>query len=220
MPATTPNGPDNAMARENGPHLSGDKSIDQYRLLHAKGGYGNTSIKNLAFILPHIAALKPASIIDFGCGRSSLIDALDLPGVSRRERYDPAVPEYARRPTGPFDLLLNVDVLEHVPESVLPDVLADMRSMCRNAMIVVDTRPAATILPNGENAHCTLHDHAWWGETLSAVFGPLRRIRVARRGRAAFITWNYGRGEALAIGARVAAGRLYRVFGGRAGADR
>jgi hypothetical protein len=87
------------------------------------------------------------------------------------------------------DLLINIDVLEHIPEEDLDEVVGHMASLCRNAIIVIDTRPAKRILPDGKNAHCTLHTHKWWQGFLSKFFPTVVPIRVARRSRAAFRTW-------------------------------
>lgn len=170
--------------------MAGDAQlIDEYRTIHATREWGGTSIKNLHYLLPHIRALKPRSIIDYGCGKSPLIFAIESPGLEKRSRYDPAIEEYATLDRGPHDLLLNVDVLEHIPEDDLDTVLAEMAAICRQAVIVVDTRPAKLTLADGRNAHVTLHDHAWWQRRIEKHFGPLQPIRVRRKGRAAFRTW-------------------------------
>ena len=175
--------------------------IGLYEQLHATQAYGNTSVKNLRFLRPHLRLRKPASLLDYGCGQSRLLEALDMPEGVALVRYDPAIPAFSERPQAPCDVLLNVDVLEHVPESELDNVLADMRALCTDAIIVIDTEPAKQILANGENAHCTLHDADWWQARLKPYFPTLSRIRVARRGRAAFITWEYGLAERLRFAA-------------------
>lgn len=167
----------------------GAELVGQYSLLHASRTYGNTSVKNLRFIRPQVRMLAPSSVIDFGCGRSELLERLELgPGVVLR-RFDPAIPEYSEMPKEASDLLINIDVLEHVPEPDLPGLIETMRGLGRNAIIVIDTKPASMILPNGENAHCTLHGHDWWRDYLGRFYPVLEPIRVARRSRAAFRTW-------------------------------
>ncbi|MFH1498877.1 MAG: methyltransferase domain-containing protein [Verrucomicrobiota bacterium] len=163
--------------------------IDQYKQIHATRQYGDTSIKNLRYLRPQVQVLAPATILDFGCGRSKLVDVLGQATGARITRHDPAIPEFSAEPEGTFDLLTNIDVLEHVPEENLDDVVGKMASLCRNAIIVIDTVPAEAVLPNGENAHCTLRTHAWWQQYLSKHFKHVEPIRVTRRSRAAFRTW-------------------------------
>jgi hypothetical protein len=87
------------------------------------------------------------------------------------------------------DLLINVDVLEHIEERDLDSVLAEMASLCRNAIIIIDTKKAAAILPDGRNAHVTLRPHVWWKERLLRHFSSLHPIVTARSSRAGFRTW-------------------------------
>lgn len=170
--------------------MAGDAElIEEYKQIHAKSDWGGTSVKNLHHIEPHIRRLQPRSIIDYGCGKSPLLDLLESPNLSKRTRYDPAIDTYSVLDRGPHDLLINVDVLEHVPEESLHEILSEMASISNDVLIIVDTQPAKLILEDGRNAHVTLHDHNWWHKRLEKYFGPLVPIRVRRSGRAAFRSW-------------------------------
>lgn len=174
-----------------------EELIQQYRLIHSREAYGNTSVKNLPYILPLIDELRPASIIDFGCGQSSLADELAKATGARAVRYDPAIPEHSVKPQGKFDLLVNVDVLEHVPEDELEPIIADMAAFAKHAIIVIDTGPAVLVLPDGRNAHVTQRDQDWWAAKLGAHFPYLEPIRVRSKRRAAFKTWKSDESRAL-----------------------
>lgn len=170
--------------------MAGDeKHIGMYSEIHAREGWGNTSVKNLRYLRPDIKLLHPDSILDYGCGQSPLLEHLDLGYGPELLRYDPAIPKYSVKPGKKADLLLNIDVLEHIPEDYLDDVIADMAASCRNAIIIVDMAPAATVLSDGTNAHCTLKPRDWWERKLSAHFGTLYRFPTLRRTRAGFRTW-------------------------------
>ncbi len=163
--------------------------IDQYRQIHAERSYGTTAIRNLRFIRPEIELLHPRSILDYGCGQSNLLDALKLGYEVERYRYDPAIPEFAAKPDGVVDLLINVDVLEHIEEEDLDEVLGDMRASCRNAIIIIDMKEAEATLSDGRNAHVTLKPRDWWHERLSKHFDYIEPIATARSTRAGFKTW-------------------------------
>jgi hypothetical protein len=169
--------------------------IEEYAQIHAREAYGNTSLKNLRLLRPEIRLLRPNSIVDYGCGQSRLLDRLDLGYPVDLYRYDPAIPAYASKPDVKADLLLNVDVLEHIEEADLDDILADMRSMCRDALIIVDTAPAKRSLPDGRNLHVTLKPHDWWRERIEKHFGPLEPAPTLRCARAGFKTWRRGPAE-------------------------
>lgn len=163
--------------------------VDYYAKTHGSRVYGTSSVKYLRYLRPEIMLLHPASILDYGCGQSIFLDCLDLGYAAELHRYDPAIPAYARLPDKKVDLLVNIDVLEHIEEASLDAVLEEMRAACSDAIIVVDTSPAKHTLPDGRNAHVSLHPCSWWQERLSRHFGHLERVRTARRSRAAFRTW-------------------------------
>ncbi len=177
--------------------VGSSRLIEDYAQLHATQVYGTSSLKSLRLLRPEIQLLKPQSLVDYGCGQSILIDRLDLGYPVALYRYDPAIPAYAEKPDVKADLLINIDVLEHIEESDLDDVLADMRSMCREALIIVDTAPAKRVLPDGRNLHVTLKPHAWWSERIGKHFGELYPVRTLRRTRAGFKTWQRGPKDTL-----------------------
>lgn len=196
--------------------------IEQYAEIHASRVYGATSVKNLRFLRPEIRLRRPRSILDYGCGQSRLLEILDLGYPVELNRYDPAIPDFAEKPAVTVDLLINIDVLEHIEEPDLDAVLAEMRAACRDAIIIVDTSPASAVLPDGRNAHVTLRPPEWWRDRLSAVFGDLEPVRTVRRSRAGFKTWRRSPGETLRYHAMRAredvahyAGRLSRLLRGR-----
>ena len=45
-----------------------------------------------------------------------------------------------------------------------------MAELSDNAIIIVDTRPASTLLPDGRNAHVTLRPVQWWMERLAGHY--------------------------------------------------
>ncbi len=164
--------------------------IENYRQIHATQIYGSTAIRNLRFIRPDIEILHPKSILDYGCGQSNLMDALKLGYPVETHRYDPAIPAISEKPACVVDLLINVDVLEHIEEEDLDEVIGDMRASCRNALIIIDMKAASAVLPDGRNAHVTLKPREWWQERLSRHFDHLEPVATARSTRAGFKTWS------------------------------
>jgi hypothetical protein len=142
--------------------VGNSRLIEDYAQIHATRVYGASSVKNLRLLRPEIKLLRPRSLLDYGCGQSALIDRLNLGYPVELYRYDPAIPAFSEKPKAKVDLLINVDVLEHIEERDLDDVITDMRALCRDALIIVDTAPAKGILPDGRNLHVTLKPHDWW----------------------------------------------------------
>lgn len=155
---------------------SNTKWINEYKLLHKfNKEYGSSSHIKLHELTKVIIQLieiekntdKIYRILDFGCGKSELIDNLNdfFASFSFKFefiKYDPAIEKFSFRPSGNFDLVINTDVLEHIHESELDIILKDIRSHSKNCFINISTRLANTILPNGENAHVTVKPCNWW----------------------------------------------------------
>ena len=95
--------------------------------------------------------------MDYGCGKGGLVRALQekFPDIKVRG-YDPAVEEFENLPTEKFDLVVNTDVLEHIPEDELPETVERIKSLSDNVFFQLHHEKAVFVLPNGENAHCTI----------------------------------------------------------------
>lgn len=171
--------------------------IDYYAETHKNRVYGTSSVKNLRFLRPEIAVLHPGSILDYGCGQSIFLDCLALGYDVELHRYDPAIPAYAALPEDKVDLLISIDVLEHIEDAELDPTLSAMRAACRDAIIVIDTKAANHTLPDGRNAHVSLHSRDWWRERLIRHFDHLEPVKSARRSRAAFRTWPRSPGQSV-----------------------
>lgn len=167
------------------------KLIAEYEREHRATRYGATAHKSLPDILPHILAVSPKSIIDYGCGQSDLIFVLKRRmNLERIWRFDPAIPSLLEKPAGRFDLLVSIDVLEHVPDAEIDAVAAEMASLAKDVVLVIDTGPATLLLSDGTNAHVSQHDGAWWLKRLRPHFPKLRPIPGRRKRRVAFKTFD------------------------------
>ena len=124
------------------------------------------------------------SILDYGCGKGTLKDALDSVVVPPEERnvdgtaffvvdeYDPAIPGKQTKPIH-ADLVVCCDVLEHVEPECLYSVLDDIRNISRIAvLLVVATRPAKKVLSDGRNAHLINEAPEWWLPKLISRWKP------------------------------------------------
>ncbi len=168
--------------------ITDEKHIDQYQQLHKSSKYGQTARSALDGIRLCIGEIKPTSILEYGCGQSRLHEELVTPGL-RYDRYDPAIEGLTEIPVGRYDMLINTDVLEHIPEKDLDAVLAHFKSLSDHAYIRISTRLARTILPNGENAHCTVWPADKWLEFIRRYY-PDAELAFVREGDSCLmLTW-------------------------------
>ncbi len=131
--------------------------------------YGVSGHKYSDAVLAVCAQIGSREVLDYGAGKCTLAKSLPFPITC----YDPFIPALATYPR-PHDLVVCTDVMEHVEEDHVVDVLIDIRNLCKKAVFLqIATRPARKVLPDGRNAHITLHDSIWWLEKVLRYFRPL-----------------------------------------------
>jgi SAM-dependent methyltransferase len=146
--------------------------LDEYKVLHKYSPtYGSSGCKYLPEVCLIIDYLKPKTVLDYGCGKANLIKELVFryPDVEFYG-YDPAIPGRDVLPVQKADLVINTDVLEHISEKCLPSVVENIASISDAVFFALHHALAYTILPNGENAHCTVKPPQWYYELLGRYF--------------------------------------------------
>lgn len=124
-----------------------------------------------------VEATGSATILDYGSGKGLHYEPLPCEPVDTRNKtlsawgnvrvtcFDPAFPPFAAEPEGTFHGVISTDVLEHIPEDDVPWVLHELfRRAERFVYGVAACYPARKVLPNGENAHCTVRSPEWWAD--------------------------------------------------------
>lgn len=148
--------------------------LEQYRLLHKDPKvFEGRSILPYAFHVKELVLkYKSKSLLDFGCGKGRQYTEMHVHAWwdIQPALYDPAVPKYATLPAGKFDGVICTDVMEHVPESAVDATLEQIFGFARQwVFFTICTRPANRILPNGQNAHCTIQPREWWMDKINAL---------------------------------------------------
>ena len=145
--------------------------IKQYEILHKqKPTYGMTSIKFYDDIEELIKKNNIKSILDYGCGKSKLIDRIMENYKVTTSKYDPAIEEYSNKPNSNYDLVICTDVLQHIPLFDLDKVLNNLKKYGELYFFHIRCTTYSTLLPNGEPANCTVHDQKWWKRKLNKYF--------------------------------------------------
>ena len=142
--------------------------VQQYKKLHS-AGIGAFSGRSLLPHAWHIVEMvdkhQSKTILDYGCGAGEQYSVLHLQdwfGIMPT-LYDPGVEAFSAKPEGQYDGVIVSDVMEHIPESAVQDVVADIVNYGRHwVFFSICCREAKRILPNGKNAHCTIKTQQWW----------------------------------------------------------
>jgi hypothetical protein len=128
-------------------------------------------------------------LLDYGCGKGQHLwrpydkyknGLLGELGHKIREirLYDPAVPAFSDPPQYfNYDVVTCADVMEHVPEEHVDEVLDDIMA-CFDFMgnervyllFSISGLPAMKSFLDGENLHCTTKPLAWWKERIDAAW--------------------------------------------------
>jgi hypothetical protein len=159
-------------------HITMDDLLSpQYKstlmLKHEQDRWGASGKSHEPEIRPWAKQLGAQSILDYGCGRGTLKEA--MPDYDVRE-FDPGIPGKDMLPTEPADLLVATDVLEHVESDKLNATFCNFRKLARKGLfLTIATKPAKDILPDGRNAHILLRTPDWWlGQLKGAALVPVR----------------------------------------------
>jgi SAM-dependent methyltransferase len=125
------------------------------------------------------------NLLDYGCGAG---DAYRSPHKLHKEfglrwfevtLYDPAFIENADMPLGRFDGVLCSDVLEHVPEEDVDELIDALFHYARKFVWAsVCCRQAKKTFPDGTNLHVTLRPIEWWRAAFERRAGEVPFVLV------------------------------------------
>ena len=110
-----------------------------------------------------IARYSPKTFLDYGCGKGGLLKMLNRSIPNCCVGYDPAIEEYSDEPSGPSEMLISTDVLEHIEPNYIDAVLQHIdKHFSLVAYLLIATTPAKKTLPDGRNAHLIQEGPDWW----------------------------------------------------------
>lgn len=134
--------------------------------------YGTGGHKWSGYIATLAESLNARSILDYGCGKGTLAQAMRDMDV---REYDPAIEGKDAAPDK-ADVVACLDVLEHVEPECLDAVLAHIIVLANKAAVFdVACRESGKKLADGRGAHINVQPAEWWEERLG-MLGPLRRL--------------------------------------------
>ena len=147
-----------------------EEYLAEQKALHTKGNYGTASLKFGEVVTQLCNKLNIKTLLDYGCGSmQNLAKVLQPDHEVEYLGYDPAVEEFKFKE--PADLVVCIDVLEHIEPDLLDNVLNDLMMLTNGyAFITVHTGPAVKTLSDGRNAHLIQKPSRWWLPELMARF--------------------------------------------------
>ncbi len=152
---------------------------------HSEGAKTFEGFVGFSIMAPYVRRfareLGAQSMLDYGGGRGAqyqlgpiTLDDAVFPdpkaylGIDHIVCFDPGFTRAL--PPDTLDLVICIDALEHCDRQDLPWIVRQLFAKARLGVFAnIASYPAAKILPNGENAHCTVEDSPWW----MALFGTV-----------------------------------------------
>ncbi|NJN00171.1 MAG: class I SAM-dependent methyltransferase [Aquincola sp.] len=135
------------------------------------GGTGKSWVPMLTELFAKIGPIE--TVLDYGCGRGTLKPALEaaVEGVKVTE-YDPGVRDKNTIPFAAYDYVVCTDVLEHVEEDKIDNVLVHIETLAVDGVFfVIVFTPCNSSLPDGRNTHILQRPRTWWDKKIAQHFG-------------------------------------------------
>ena len=160
-------------------HIKASQQLHKDSLSYgpASSYFQDTNIKRL-FGIPYGIKIanehsRIKSVLDFGAGNGGLV--LSLNKILGEEiavtGFDPGVNKYSEEPTGKFDVITCIDVLEHVDRTSIDKILNQIKNLTAGFMVfVIDLVPARKSLADGRNAHVLLAPPEYWASRINQAF--------------------------------------------------
>ncbi|MDC1047076.1 hypothetical protein OAQ96_00150 [Alphaproteobacteria bacterium] len=171
--------------------------VDGYKLSNGKirtseEAYNGKSTLIFAKLIKEIIKKnKIKTMLDYGCGKGffyknpSNQNGLQIKSLRNYwdidiDLYDPCFDEnsYLNEDKN-YDLLICVDVLEHIPTEDIYWILEKLMTKAKKYLFInVACYPAIALLPNGKNAHINIQPPKWWHEKILNFQDKLQHIKV------------------------------------------
>ncbi|CAB4192509.1 hypothetical protein UFOVP1244_34 [uncultured Caudovirales phage] len=121
--------------------------------------YGHIGARHAESIIGVAKVYECQSLLDYGCGKQTLIEALRVPWA---RGYDPCIPGLDAEPK-PAELVVCTDTLEHIEPHCLEAVLDHIKSLTLRLFFVsICVLPSKKTLADGRNTHLIVQPAAWW----------------------------------------------------------
>ena len=112
-----------------------EAALKDAKIAHAFGSQPSRAPEFAGLINQMIEKLGVTELLDYGSGRGAIVPHIKAGHELKIQLYDPAIEEYAGTAI-PMQMVLCIDVLEHVEPEFRAAVLDDLKR-CTNAVILI-----------------------------------------------------------------------------------
>ena len=122
-------------------------------------------------------------ILDYGCGKGGLVTALRKDTLISAEAhgYDPAIEIFSKMPRQAYDIVISIDVFEHIGIEYIGPTIAEIKKINTGFFFFcIDLLPASKKTPDGRNAHFLIAPADWWVQQIKSQFKIITAIEVGQ----------------------------------------
>ncbi len=172
-------------------HKEGYNLIDGSKKNENDAYNGQSTIVFAKLIKDIIKKNQIKTMLDYGCGKgffysnSSNMHGFEIKSLRDYwkidiDLYDPCYEKNSfLDEKKKYDLVISIDVLEHIPAQDIDWVLDKIISKANIYVFLnVACYPAVALLPNGKNAHININDYNWWGKKIMAQKVKYKDIKI------------------------------------------
>ena len=189
---------------KNNPSQSYLDNIQFYKEMHEKGyfiqagrqidnkdAFNGKSILSYVQIIKNIIVLNNCeSLLDYGCGKAKFYyesfktKQANYPNLKdywniKINMYDPCFIKYDKFPISKTDIIICIDVLEHIPIEDIDWVLREIFLLTKKVIFFnIACYPAKALLPNGKNAHINIKNYKWWQKKLIKIAEEFKELKI------------------------------------------
>ena len=162
-------------------HLEGSLKRDNKKKLPKDTYNGRATFFFADFIQTIISKNNCKTMLDYGSGKgdfyfkerkfnNKIYPPLKDYWNIQPTLYDPGISKHSKPANQKFDIVISIDVLEHIPLQDLNWVISEILSFSKNIVFInVACYPADIMLDDGRNAHISLFPPMWWYGFISAL---------------------------------------------------
>ena len=164
--------------------------VEEYKRLHKDSTIfpGKSITKYAHYIRSIIRDNKCQTLLDYGSGKGTLYteepNKLGKPlhkflKIKDYTLYDPGLEEFSKLPIDTYDIVICVDVMEHLPEQDLEWIIDRIMSFGNKAIFLnIACYEALKKFPNGKNVHITVHEPEWWVDLINKIWYDKHKKRI------------------------------------------
>ena len=172
-------------------HREGYKLIDGSKINERDAYDGHSTLVFAKLIRDIIKKNQIETMLDYGCGKGFFysnesnqngikINSLKDYWKIDIDLYDPCYEKNSFiDEKKKYDLVISIDVLEHIPSQDTDWVLEKIISKAKKYVFInVACYSAIAILPNGENAHINVNEPKWWHEKILKLKKIYQHVKI------------------------------------------